>query len=186
MAVVAGAVVFVVVGEVAVVVLLVVIGEVTVAVFVPRPVAAAAVVLFLPSGFLLLSGLWWRCEAGMTRREAEDTECRAAGADPHAASEDRAHDLRIMRPTRCQLRYRRHYYALLEACLWPFARMVAPNHDTRPAQAEPPVFAGRCCSRPPKSHLPSGWIAAKCPGAEAAVVVVVGSVVVVVGELDRW
>ena len=25
----------------------------------------------------------------------------------HAASEDRPHDLRIMRPTRCQLRYRR-------------------------------------------------------------------------------
>ena len=25
----------------------------------------------------------------------------------HAASEDRTHDLRIMRPTRCQLRYRR-------------------------------------------------------------------------------
>jgi hypothetical protein len=27
----------------------------------------------------------------------------------HAASEDRTHDLRIMRPTRCQLRYRRSY-----------------------------------------------------------------------------
>ena len=26
----------------------------------------------------------------------------------NAASEDRTHDLRIMRPTRCQLRYRRH------------------------------------------------------------------------------
>ena len=35
----------------------------------------------------------------------------------HAASEDRTHDLRIMRPTRCQLRYRRSCMMCILACL---------------------------------------------------------------------
>ena len=40
-----------------------------------------------------------------------------------AASEDRTHDLRIMRPTRCQLRYRRSY-GLAKSVYWP-ARLGA-------------------------------------------------------------
>ena len=36
------------------------------------------------------------------------TQLRSEWCHKCAASEDRTHDLRIMRPTRCQLRYRRH------------------------------------------------------------------------------
>ena len=47
----------------------------------------------------VLEDMWWR-------------DCKVA------ASEDRTHDLRIMRPTRCQLRYRRSY-GLARSVYWP-------------------------------------------------------------------
>ena len=50
------------------------------------------------------------------RRRREWTKGRSAPPF-NAASEDRTHDLRILGPTRCQLRYRRHCALLIEARL---------------------------------------------------------------------
>ena len=59
-----------------------------------------------------------------------------------AASEDRTHDLRIMRPTRCQLRYRRCSY--LEIAL----RQHAPAVSTCKGQSElPQPIAFNCPTR---------------------------------------
>ena len=109
------------------------------AVFMPRTVAAAVVVLFVAFRFFVVVGfvvaVWGPDDQARGRGPKKKA---AAENDLNAASEDRTHDLRIMRPTRYQLHYRRHCYAILEARIWPIAHMIAPQHDIRPPQAEPP------------------------------------------------
>ena len=46
----------------------------------------------------------------------DETQHRLNDSIENAASEDRTHDLRIMRPTRCQLRYRRRILTFTIFC----------------------------------------------------------------------
>ena len=53
------------------------------------------------------SSLHSPCECTSPHAYAAESNNKSNG-NKYAASEDRAHDLKIMRPTRCQLRYRRY------------------------------------------------------------------------------
>ncbi len=75
----------------------------------------------------------------------------------NAASEDRTHDLRIMRPTRCQLRYRRPCHVQLPACrlcLW--VPGVAPLRR-HASSASFLVFPLLICLFPGLPHLHLSW-----------------------------
>ena len=77
----------------------------------------------------------------------------------NAASEDRTHDLRIMRPTRCQLRYRRPCHVQLPACrlcLWVPGAAPLRRHAS---SASFLVFPLLICLFPglPPPHLPLSW-----------------------------
>ena len=69
------------------------------------------------------------CSVGTTH-----TQRQPCDGVPCAASEDRTHDLRIMRPTRCQLRYRRSMHACHSTSMVARSRGCALASRARPWQ----------------------------------------------------
>ena len=83
----------------------------------------------------------------------EDSVCPRANSisfrKGNAASEDRAHDLRIMGPTRCQLRYHRTCDTLSESNTVGMGRRVAAAPDQAPLRRHHPR------TRPPTRFAPA-------------------------------